>query len=164
MWLFTTRGFYSAVQHREDPRVVLVRARARKDLERLLELPTFTTAKGDPRKDNPQILETPKADYPVRILVEKARWAAAMLDLGDEITYDNFKNAVKDRAPTKREGYRRSGTYMGVWSQMRKIEHEDREREEFTEPLWGDSDCDCGEQDTSLGPHHMTDCPRYTPF
>ena len=35
MWLFTTQGFYSVVAHRRDPDRLLVRARAREDLEAL---------------------------------------------------------------------------------------------------------------------------------
>ena len=37
MWLFTTDGFYSAVTHREAPDTVVVRARARDDVLRLIE-------------------------------------------------------------------------------------------------------------------------------
>ena len=35
MWIFTTQGFYSAVEHREDPDRLIVRARTREDIEAL---------------------------------------------------------------------------------------------------------------------------------
>ena len=35
MWLMTTRGFYSVVEHRDDADRLLVRARTREDIEAL---------------------------------------------------------------------------------------------------------------------------------
>ena len=38
MWLMTTRGFYSVVEHRDDADRLLVRARTREDIEALAGL------------------------------------------------------------------------------------------------------------------------------
>ncbi len=38
MWITTTRGFFSVLAHCDQPEMVLVRARAREDLESLAEL------------------------------------------------------------------------------------------------------------------------------
>ena len=38
MWLITTQGFYSAVEHREDPERLIVRARTREDIEALADI------------------------------------------------------------------------------------------------------------------------------
>lgn len=123
MWLMTPRGFYSAVQHRDDDELIVVRARAREDLERLLEGQTF----GD-------IDFTPKADYPYRVEMVRSDWNGLVGEMVMEIDYGNFKDAVNDRL-----GVERAATYMGVWSQLRKIEHEGREPEEYQAPLFPDA-------------------------
>jgi hypothetical protein len=106
MWLFTTKGFYSVVEHREDSDYVLVRARVRKDLEALIQhMPTM------------KILETKNADYRYRAVVPRREWLATMLEIGDEIDYDNFKDAVK-----RRQGKKRADTYMRVWSAMLQLQ------------------------------------------
>ena len=100
MWLMTTRGFYSVVSHRTMPAELLVRARARADLEALEELIGPI-----------EILSTPRADYPWRAIISRERWSAAVVLLTAEIDYDNFKAAVGDR-----QGSRREEVYRGVWS------------------------------------------------
>jgi len=115
MWLMTDIGFYSAVEHRDDDTLVMVRARARADLERLIELLERDTA--------PEIIEGIKgADYPARIVLAKAEWAKVVERLAWDIDYDNFKNAVGQRC-----GYERAGTYSAVWGRLLAIEREGRE-------------------------------------
>lgn len=117
MWLTTTRGFYSAVQHRDDPNDLLIRARNRDDLVRLCELP------GMPGED--MIQDIQPADYPYRITVRRHTWVAHVLPaLMNEVDYDNFKNAVKDRMPGP-EGKRRANIYMRVWSAMLSVTPDD---------------------------------------
>ena len=59
MWLFTTRGFYSAVSL-DGGATIMVRARVRRDLEHLrARLP-------DPA---PRIEDSPQRDYPYRLFI-----------------------------------------------------------------------------------------------
>ena len=102
MWLFTTQGFYSVVEDREDSNRVLVRARAKEDLEALKrQIPDL------------QIQETlgPDHDYGWRAFVTRDQWCEAVAQLAGEIDYDNFKNAVADR-----QGHDRADLYMPVWN------------------------------------------------
>ena len=92
MWLFTTQGFYSVVAHRRDPGRLIVRARAREDLEVLREqIPEL------------RIYSDPDADYRWRGVVTRAEWVAAVAELATELDYDNFKRAVADRQGRERE-------------------------------------------------------------
>ena len=108
MWLFTTQGFYSVVAHRTDRSKVIVRARAREDLEALREqIPSL------------RIFEDTDADYRYRAIVEHEKLVAAVAILAASIDYDNFKNAVAER-----QGHDRAHTYMGVWAGMRELQDE----------------------------------------
>lgn len=98
MWLMTTRGFYSAVQHRDDPDRLLVRARCEEDIRALADLVA----------GEPVLLEN--ADYAWRVETTRAEWSAALQVLAAEITYPNFKSAVRDAA--------HHDAYMDVWSVM----------------------------------------------
>ena len=65
IWIMTTEGFFSAVQNKDAPETVLIRARCRDDLERLNK-----NLDGDN-----MILEWAGADYPYRIIIQKSLWA-----------------------------------------------------------------------------------------
>jgi len=121
MWMMTPRGFYSVVQHRDDGEIVLVRARARADLVRLQD--------AHPALREYEIAHTPSADYPARLIIPRAEWNRALEILSDEIDYDNFKNAVKERQHAQR-----AATYLGVWSKLHQIEWEERKPEEYAQP------------------------------
>lgn len=99
MWLMTTRGFYSVVQHRDDPDRVLVRARCKADIDALADLLPDA---------EPILLHD--ADYAWRIDVPRAVWAAALQTLTAEIAYPNFKSAVHDPA--------HHDAYLRVWGVM----------------------------------------------
>ncbi len=106
MWLFTKDGFFSAVEHRGDKRMVCVRARVRQDLVNLREkLPGAS-----------RIVTTPDADYAFRVVVDKRRWAGYVAAAARDIDYDNFKNA------TTRECPHRSRAYHAVWSAMARLQ------------------------------------------
>ena len=111
MWLFTTQGFYSVVADRDDPERVLVRARAREDIEAL-------------RRQIPGIepFSEPGSDYRWRAFVLRSEWEEAISRLAAEIDYDNFKNAVADR-----QGYGRSHLYMEVWQALLKLQQSGEE-------------------------------------
>lgn len=108
MWIFCKLGFFSAVQHREKPDVLLVRARIKGDLERLI--------RAIPRDDllhfgQPKVEITPDADYRYRAEIYKAVFSELLRDTAESIDYDNFKNAAHD-------GTVRDEAYMDVWRAM----------------------------------------------
>ena len=106
MWVFTKEGFFSAVEHRGDKRMVCVRARVRQDLVNLrAKLPGAS-----------KIVTTPDADYAFRVVVEKARWAGYVAAAARDIDYDNFKNA------TTLECVQRSSAYHSVWAAMERLQ------------------------------------------
>ena len=108
MWLFTTQGFYSVVAHRRDPDKLLVRGRAREDLEALREqIPEL------------RIFSDESADYRWRAVVTRAEWVAALAQLATEIDYDNFKSAVAER-----QGHERSRLYGHVWGELLSLQRD----------------------------------------
>jgi hypothetical protein len=83
MWLFTETGFVSAVQHRDDENLLVVRARDRLSLEPL----SFSATA--------EITTNPYADYPYRVIVSKTQfntWVSSSIKFLD---YPNFKDQVK---------------------------------------------------------------------
>jgi hypothetical protein len=112
MWLFSAIGFYSVVALREHPDAVVVRARAREDLEKLREhvLPDL------------EIVETPQRDYAYRAVVARDEWGHAAEQLALAIDYPNFKNAV-----ARRQGPQRAARYTEVWSVMYELQLADRQ-------------------------------------
>lgn len=109
MWLMTKQGFYSVVQHRDDPDVVLVRARAQKDIEALREqIPDL------------DIYSDPHADYLWRAEVSREDWQAALVEFAEAIDYDNYKNAVQSKE--------HKTLYMQVWSTMLRLQRSTRDQ------------------------------------
>lgn len=126
MWLFTTIGFFSATQtnqhYRELPKHqqsghIMVRARVRDDLDRLIELHQRMLLAGDP-----EVLELPGHDYPYRIVIPHAEWIELATQLAVDIDYSNFKNAVEDQARTRSAGTARHDLYLKVWRVMNGAE------------------------------------------
>jgi hypothetical protein len=103
MWVFTIDGFYSAVQHRDNTDAVMVRARDREDLVRLLKRAG---------SDAP-ISHTPNGDYAYRITATKVAWAAYLTSATEAIDYSNFKSEVAARL-----GHDRADIYLSVWETM----------------------------------------------
>ncbi len=109
MWLFCKSGFFSAVQHAQNPGVIHLRARFKGDLERLFA----------EHGVNAQITETPLRDYRFRADLKKADWTRIVAAEADAIDYTNFKNAVHD-------GTERDWAYMDVWTAMRGAQEDAR--------------------------------------
>ena len=113
MWIITQEGFYSITAydpHRGGERadsdeLIVVRARVREDLERITEWI------GD------DILATPNADYPFRVITSRSSWVSYMTRATHEIDYFNFKNRVTDRL-----GSFRHDVLMTVWSALRRLQ------------------------------------------
>ena len=111
MWLFTRDGFVSAVQHRDDPDLLLVRARVASHLWRLCEYNG-----GDPVYD---VIETPRADYRFRITVHKNIAAQFVASEIQAIDYDNFKASLP-HLNAKHQAY--ADACSKVWSAMLRLQ------------------------------------------
>jgi hypothetical protein len=108
MWLFTETGFVSAVQHRDNKDLLVVRARDRVSLEPLAEFAET------------EITTNPLADYPYRTIVQKnefSLWVSTQIDF---LGYPNFKSQV---AVTRGKNFAR--TLGSVWSVMLDAEDEE---------------------------------------
>ena len=106
MWVFTTQGFYSVVADRNDPGQVLVRGRAREDLEAL---------KG--QIADLEIFEDRAADYRWRAYVSREQWRDAVAQIAEEIDYPNYKDAVAER-----QSHDRASVYGRVWSVLQSLQ------------------------------------------
>lgn len=82
MWTMTVHGFVSAVEHRDDPDLLMVRSRDRESLDHLAE---------DLGLDQVDVYESLPSDYPFRIIVTKADYAQWCHAQAMKIDYDNFK-------------------------------------------------------------------------
>lgn len=102
MWNMTTTGFTSAVQHRDDHDLLMVRARDRISLAKMAKDLGYDP--GDVYTDFP-------SDYPFRIVVAKEEYARWLYEQALSIDYDNFKTRASED---------RGGTYVNflhrVWS------------------------------------------------
>jgi hypothetical protein len=78
VWLLTTRGLYSVVAHRDDPALVLVRARVEADLLALRDL----TPGIEPWHD-------PRSEYPWRAELPRDEWVRVAAALAEEVGPDD---------------------------------------------------------------------------
>lgn len=101
MWIVAEKGFYSVVQHKANSNILLVRARVRKDLERLREYVPYLKVVNDTEG---------LADYKYRAYVIRSDFAKAMRKMILDIDYPNFKSRIKARY-----GYEREFIYFNVW-------------------------------------------------
>jgi hypothetical protein len=100
MWLSLSKGFLSVVVTKQDPNMVMVRARRKEHLESY-----FSTH---------NIVVTKSADYPFRVICSKAALTAVLVRYIDSMDYGNFKNSVKDQ--------KLHDAYMDTWTRMTKLE------------------------------------------
>ena len=84
MWVFTQDGFISAVDNKQVPGKLSVRARDKRSLE-LLSQTTGET-----------IVKSKGTDYPYRIYVTRQQFADFLVDNVTTLDYPNFKNRVYD--------------------------------------------------------------------
>lgn len=106
MWLFTTTGFISIVEH--DANQLVVRARDSLSLSPLAQ------------SYNLDIRSTPTADYPYRLLLSKDHFKNYLHNQAGLIDYKNFKSEVA----TKR-GKSFANVLAKVWSAMHGVEDKD---------------------------------------
>lgn len=103
MWLFTSKGFLSVVNHREDSEVFIVRAR------QYNHLAEYVSTK--------HIWEDPNADYRYRALITYDELVALMMAAVNDLTYDNFKNSI----PAHDHRYKAAASR--VWSEMLPLQN-----------------------------------------
>lgn len=94
MWVCFNNAFVSAVQDRDNPDGLVVRARRKKHLEVIFP--------------DREIIGMTGSDYKWRICVKKEEFAEIVRKSIMGIDYDNFKNSVKDKAL--------HDMYLDVWS------------------------------------------------
>src|SRR4051794_38523185 len=82
MWVCFNDAFVSAVQDKNDPDRLCVRARNRSHLEGLFR--------------NAEIVTTPNADYACRVFVSKSEFVEIVTQRIFGIDYTNFKDSVCD--------------------------------------------------------------------
>lgn len=128
MWVFTPIGFFSATKTnpkyadlplRQQTGHIMVRARVRADLERLIAL---YVEMGLTQEEGPTIFDLPGHDYPYRTILIPANWTALVARMADDIDYSNFKSAVEARQETPEAGKARHDLYMKVWGVMHSAE------------------------------------------
>ena len=103
MWLFTTTGFISIVEH--DANQLVVRARDSLSLSPLAQSYDL------------DIRSTPTADYPYRLLLSKDQFKNYLHSQAGLINYKNFKSEV---AITRSEAF--ANILVKVWSAMHGVE------------------------------------------
>ena len=74
MWLFTTQGFFSAVEHREDRGLIMVRARVHRHITHLRDA-VQACREGDYQASEAlEIIELEDADYRFRLTITREEW------------------------------------------------------------------------------------------
>jgi hypothetical protein len=100
MWLFTSSGFVSIVQDRDNEVNLLVRARAKSHLQALFPRAVVT--------------ETQSADYRYRTTLNHKIVEQVVAEQVNAISYPNFKDSVVD------PDYH--GACLRVWSAMHQLQ------------------------------------------
>lgn len=128
MWIFTTGGFISAVSHRDDPSLAMIRARDRMSLDEFL----VSTRKGfidagKTEEEAAEIMTVVKdgmwdvyaipGDYKWRTVMPKSALAIGLAyEVMHYLNYSNFKSKL-----TATRGNRWHDAAMKVWSAMFSI-------------------------------------------
>jgi len=91
MWVFTTDGFFSVVEHNTEPMAVMVKARNRAHLERVVKWVR------DEGEGWPHILQDEDFDFIVRTIILKDTWARYLSQRAMEINYTaNVKGNIME--------------------------------------------------------------------
>ena len=122
----TTNSFISAVAHRDDPSLLMLRSRERESLDHLAD---------DLGLGPEAVFSTLPSDYPFRIVVTKIEYAQWCHDKVLKITYDNFKAAAS---------VQRGGVFVDflhrVWEAGLRLT--DRDTQEKNDAAWDERDRD----------------------
>lgn len=122
MWIFTKHGFYSVVCAREgdgrygravDADRLMVRARLREHLEALRNRFPEQLARCEIRQFD-------GTDYAYRVFIEKQVWTKILVELTEEMDYDNFKSVVARFQGPSGAAYEHA--LHDVWSVMYRLQ------------------------------------------
>lgn len=130
MWLMTTNGFLSAVQHSDDDDMVVIRGRVKNDVRHLAQY--VVGAEGLAVDAESLIVSYPQADYPWRVIVSKATWAGYVQQQAQAVDYFNFKTAVGGLGLP---GRHHADAYHDVWVDLLALERTDPEAVRAGSPL-----------------------------
>lgn len=120
MWIFLSDAFLSIVAHRDDPNLLLVRARVEGDIEQVFPGAT--------------VINTPAADYAYRTVLPRSVVGAALAREAERISYPNFKNSV--RSDGRHTIYFRAYSAMlNIPPRLRVIERQRRRQRLAQEPF-----------------------------
>jgi hypothetical protein len=115
LWIFTTKGFFSIVEHKKDLNRVVIRARVRKDIDNMKML--FEEL--DLRVSD--VVENVSSDYRYRVFASRSDWTSVMTQLITDMGYTNFKNAVYEAdSPKVRDN--RHEAYLDIWAIMHELQ------------------------------------------
>lgn len=112
MWTFSTIGFFSAVEDRQQPGHILVRFRDPQHAERFLAV-AYNGRSGRRVKIK---TTPPPADYRWKVSITRERFAETLARIATEIDYSNFKGACHAQRP---EPYQ-PGALSSVWTVMHR--------------------------------------------
>lgn len=90
MWLFTKRGFFSAVCARQGNGSYTQPV----DPTASWSAPASSRTSTRSRRTSPTCSAAASTDYAYRIFVAKVAWSRVVAALADELDYDNFKSEV----------------------------------------------------------------------
>jgi len=114
LWLFTAKGMFSVVEHKDDPNTMVVRARIENDIKNIQQM--FV----DQGYEKPEILQMSHSDYKFRIFVNRKEWINVMTRLMADLNYTNFKNAAAKEDDFERL---RSQAYTSIWFIMAECQN-----------------------------------------
>ena len=114
MWIFTRDSYFSLSQPGNAPDLLMIRSRARIDLQRLVD--------GYLAPDK-TIVATPDCDYPHRLLLSRREAQMVFSSIVGEIDYPNFK-AEASRSDDA-EALVRSEVYGAIWQELITLEQLD---------------------------------------
>lgn len=107
MWILLDKGFISMVQHRDDPALLLVRARVKADISNVFG-------------DDVEVVADPAADYLYRAVVPRERVAGTLREAVLAIDYDSHVKEVAVERSAPAPG--RYEAYLGTWSAMSRMQ------------------------------------------
>lgn len=111
MWIYSTKGFFSVVENKDEPGQVIIRARLQKDIQNLKGI--FNSLKFRTTK----IAVNSRTDYRYRFIADRMAWITIMIRLMVDLHYTNFKDAVFD-AESGEMREKRHEAYLKIWSVM----------------------------------------------
>ncbi len=120
MWIFTTGGFISAVEHRDNDKLTMVRARDKMSLEEFQSSIRKGFVEAGKTEDEaremvePWVIYAVEGDYKWRVVVPKSALGVALAyEATHYLNYANFKSKL-----TQTRGQKWHDTAMKVWSAM----------------------------------------------